>query len=407
MTIYLDQMRQNPEDVTSAPFGIASENPKGNEEDEDGFDNVLNDIPQRVRHVFSSTASRCLELRDTQFCEHPVEADSICQSLSHGEDNPVHVCDHCSKASAIELVSIGSSFNLAAIENMRAYLCNRCAEKVSKDPGPVLRNRLTGDLKVWGKCEDFPLAIRVPIPLNKAGGTITFMGNAQKFTGCLCATKLVTQRLCYSHRLKYGDEVVTQAQKMQDWCKQKYGAKTCFVCLKGSQPRVVAFEGRQWVSYVAKCTAWQCLVCGDLVVNQPTTGIFGPQGPKAIVSTPRAITPDDLYGRQRGNKREKELGVQKMSEEELRGEEELRSYAYGDEISFGEPSETYWDELWIGNQEGMLYEQMCKQGTELFEEQAEAKHGGQDGQQAQEEAQDRDTSESSGEEAWTLVHRPI
>ncbi|KAL7957555.1 hypothetical protein V8C34DRAFT_325089 [Trichoderma compactum] len=338
----------NPEDVASTPFGIASENPKGDDEDDDGFENVLDDIPRRARHASSSPASRCLELCDAQVCEHPVAADSICQSLSHEEENPVHVCDHCSKASAIELVSNGGSFNLAAIENMRAYLCNRCAEKVSKDPGPVLRNRLTGDLRVWGKCEDFPLALGVPIPLNRDGGTITFMGNAQRITGCSCGTKLVTRRLCYSHRLKYGDEVVAQAQKMQDWCKGKYGAKTCFVCLKGSQPRVVAFDGRQWVSYVAKCTAWQCLVCGDLVVNQPTTGILGRQGPRAIVSTPRAITPNDLYGRRSGDEQENKHGVQEMSSEVLRGEEELRSYAYGDELSFGEPSMTEWDELSTG-----------------------------------------------------------
>ncbi|KAK4081715.1 uncharacterized protein Triagg1_2456 [Trichoderma aggressivum f. europaeum] len=378
------------------------------EGDENGFDNVLNDIPRRARHVLSSTAGRCLELCDTQFCENPVEADSICQSLEHGKENPVHVCDHCSKASAIEVVSIGSSFNSNAIENMRAYLCNHCAERVGKNPGPVLRDRLTDDLKVWGNCEDFALALGVPVPLNKDGGTITLMGNAQKITGCLCGTKLVTQRLCYSHRLKYADEVVVQAQRMQDWCREKYGAKTCFVCLRGNQPRVVAFDGRQWVSYVAKCTAWQCLACGDLVVNQPTTGIFGPQGPRAIVSTPRAITFDDLYGRRGGDGQE----VQEVfSEEVRRGEEELRSYAYGDEVSFGESSAMDWEGGSNGNQEGTLDEQACKQGMESLGEQAEAQHGGQDGEEAQEEAQARDISKSNGEasreKTWTLVYRPI
>lgn len=417
MTSQFDQMEQNPK---KASFGIASDKING---ESSGFNNVLNDIPRRARHVAPSTPNKCLELRDAQFCEHKVAADSICQSGSHGKEDRVHVCDHCSKASALELVSIGSSFDLAAIENMRAYLCNHCAEKVSKDVRPVLRNRLTSDLKVWGKCQDFPLASRIPVPFNKDGGTITFMGDAQKITGCLCGTKLLYRRLCYSHRLKYGDEVVKQAQEMQDWCQKKYGAKPCFVCLKGSQPRVVAFKGRQWAANQAKCTAWQCLVCGDLVLNQPTMSIFGPQGPKAIVSIPRVII-NNVYGSQDVEEQETEHGVQEISSEELKGEEELRSYATGNQASFGEPSPsvTYWDEGSNGDQvsfgepsimdwdeesngiqEGTLYEQ------------PEAEHGGRDGgrnaREVGEEAQERDASESNEEASWggswTLVHRPI
>ncbi|QYS93669.1 hypothetical protein H0G86_001038 [Trichoderma simmonsii] len=410
MTSQFDQMEQNPK---KASFGIASDKLNG---ESSGFNNVLNDIPRRVRHVAPSYPNKCLELRDAQFCEHKVAADSICQSGSHGKEDRVHVCDHCSKESALELVSIGSSFDLAAIENMRAYLCNHCAEKVSKDVRPVLRNRLTSDLKVWGKCQDFPLASRIPVPFNKDGGTITFMGDAQKITGCLCGTKLLYRRLCYSHRLKYGDEVVKQAQEMQDWCQRKYGAKTCFVCLKGSQPRVVAFKGRQWAANQAKCTAWQCLVCGDLVLNQPTMSIFGPQGPKAIVSIPRVII-NGVYGSQDEEEQETEYGVQEISSEELMGEEALRSYATGGQLSFGEPSPsvTYWDEESNGIQEGMLYEQTRNQDMELFEEQAEAEHRGRDGGRNArgdgEQAQERETSESNEEASWggswTLVHRPI
>ncbi|KKO97414.1 hypothetical protein THAR02_10478 [Trichoderma harzianum] len=408
MTSQSDQMEQNPKNVA---FGIAHDKING---EPSGFNNVLKDIPRRAKHVAPCTPNKCLELRDAQFCEYKVTADSICQSGSHVKEDRVHVCDHCSKESALELVSIGSSFDLAAIENMRAYLCNHCAEKVSKDVRPVLRNRLTSDLKVWGKCQDFPLASRIPVPFNKEGGTITFMGDAQKITGCLCGTKLLYRRLCYSHRLKYGDEVVKQAQEMQDWCQQKYGAKTCFVCLKGSQPRVVAFKGRQWAANQAKCTAWQCLVCGDLVLNQPTMSIFGPQGPKAIVSIPR-VSINDVYEIQDGEEQETEHDVQEISSEELMGEEELRSYATGGQVSFGEPSPavTYLDEESNGIQEGTLYEQIHDQNMELFEEQAEAKNGDRDGRRnvRGEQAQKQDTSESNEEAAWggswTLVHRPI
>ncbi|KAL7915944.1 hypothetical protein GGI35DRAFT_465839 [Trichoderma velutinum] len=412
--INIPQLEEVAPNDTSASFGIAPGKTNG---DGNGFNNILSDIPRRARPVKGSSAGTCLEIRDAQVCENRVVAGSVCQSISHGND-PVHACDHCSKASAIELVSVGSCFNMAAVENMRAYLCNHCAEKVSKDVRPVLRNRLTNNLTVWGRCSLCSIASRIPIPYNRDGGTITFMGDAQKITGCLCGTKLLARRLCYSHRLKYRNEVVSQAQKMQDWCQRKYGAKICFVCLKGSQPRVVAFDGRQWVSNVAKCTAWQCLVCGDLVVNQPTMGSWGRQGPRAIVSSTQASA-DDAHENQDGEPQESEHGVQEISSEELRGEEVLRSYADGNPVSFGESSTTYWDEGSNGNQEGALYESTYEQGTGLFGEQAEAKHQGQDGgqdaredgEQAQEQAQRRDTSESSEEavleEAWTIIQHPV
>ncbi|KAL7950154.1 hypothetical protein V8C42DRAFT_341018 [Trichoderma barbatum] len=268
-------------DIVQAQLGFGDTSP---------FYNVLGTIPSAINAYERSNDFTCLEKTVDGTCNNPLSLDSICQCSSHGQDF-VHVCNSCSQASMDELFNRKNNpFNLAAIENMRAYLCHYCAMNVSADIRDGLKDILRGNVKVWGLQYMSPESQSASPVTPTPGGTITSMGKAMRITGCSCGRRLLTQRLCRDHRLKYCDEVVSQAQRMQEWRERKSGFKACPICSDESQPRRVGFEDNEWVLKDAECVAWQCLICRDLVVNQPKMGIVGYERPTPVAPAPQAST---------------------------------------------------------------------------------------------------------------------
>ncbi|UKZ47235.1 hypothetical protein TrVGV298_001451 [Trichoderma virens] len=269
------------------------------------FDNVLGGIPSEVKSYEEGPNGLCCETVGGEFCLE-LTGGSVCQSPSHGAWAAFHVCSSCNQWSVHELMRDDNlALTVDTMENMRAYLCDDCAAEVGRDVHKVLKHRITGNLNVWGWCKRFPDPSNIPPWASTIGGGITYKGDAYLSTGCPCATKLTVQRLCRYHRFEYADKLMSQVQKMHEWQQQTYGRKVCFGCLEADQP----------VKNASESTAWQCLVCGGLTVNQPGMWYMG--GPDQLIDP--ALQPST------SSTRTSQVEEQQVKEEELEEDDKLQT----------------------------------------------------------------------------------
>ncbi|KAM0245957.1 hypothetical protein ACHAQJ_010406 [Trichoderma viride] len=237
------------------------------------FYNVLSGVPEDVKPFEVGADWTCFEKRGDGSCSNPVTLDSICQCPTHQGDF-THVCNNCSQLSAQELTT--RSNNLIAdaqVLNMRAYLCTDCATQVSQDVNEISRRRIVGAANIWGRCGN-NYYMNTEVELQTAFGRINFRGDARPLTGCSCGTKLFAQRLCRGHRHSYGDAIVNQAARMQEWRIQRFGRSICPGCLvdKPAHEANLSADQAGLLSAVGP-KAWACLACGDWVVNQQDSGL--------------------------------------------------------------------------------------------------------------------------------------
>jgi hypothetical protein len=230
------------------------------------FSNILGLIPEDVKPFESGNDGTCSEIRDNLSCNNPVALDSTCQCILHEHDDPPHVCNVCCKLSAQE--SKSKAVNDVQMLAMRAYLCADCSAQVSQSVAEVLRRRIVGAANIWGDCSS-SYYTKTELEFDTPHGMINFRGEARPMTGCACASKLFSQRLCRSHRRALGRLVVIHVLQMREWCLKNFGRNVCPGCLVDKPPNEANLSRNSLQVLSDRGPhAWVCLVCGDWVVNQ-------------------------------------------------------------------------------------------------------------------------------------------
>ncbi|KAI1638686.1 hypothetical protein F4809DRAFT_599286 [Biscogniauxia mediterranea] len=194
----------------------------------------------------------------------------VCEDTTHGM-NPARICDDCSEES---ITAWEESFH-SIVDKMRTYACQDCTQNASD---PSMYYGL--GVRVWGlppfdKHADYPgssAIINTPpssifgapynpslIPQTKGG----FMGPLLPWTGCSCAQKFCSRRLCKPHRFANLVKVVDAAARTEEYVRKRYGQEVCFYCQVRPSIRLnPGFADMQ--KYMYACTA-----CQEIVVTGP------------------------------------------------------------------------------------------------------------------------------------------
>lgn len=240
---------------------------------EDIHDAPTRDVLSRIR--LGPPTDNAVEDGDNNKCMEPTHGcDGVCGKFTdddHGCCSEVHsgalpgrflVCDDCSTNSTRVLVDEGSApITAEELVSLRCYLCTDCAETVNKTPitASILNNR------VWG---NFAEGLDGMAILKILPDAPNFRGDAAPITGCSCATKLLSHKLCRFHRLHYAEQALRQAALVEEWRLTRFGKPVCPACIKikSISDSNVSASGEAGVPG----TAWACLVCNDWVINQKT-----------------------------------------------------------------------------------------------------------------------------------------
>lgn len=195
-----------------------------------------------------------------------------CESRTHSQ--PITVCHGCDQDNKAVIVNNNHwPISKEDLINMRAYFCHGCQTNTSRNLNSLRHLFVLGARSVYG-CQydnaDFNGN------LNYQDRTMTYYSFPLPVTGCSCGTKIFGKRLCIDDRLKYARFLMFQSAKVKDWRRHRQENDYCPSCLvqhdtsqSNLSPQASSILAAPYTS--EQSVSWACLVCGDLVINQPAS----------------------------------------------------------------------------------------------------------------------------------------
>lgn len=228
--------RSNPEALNANNAGHPNEASKP----------VMTAIPHFAAAVPPSATQLCFERKDTGFCL--VEAEGCCDDFRH-RGSPLGVCDQCNNDSR-------TRFELHMIANrmaLRAYACSECVDRAYDVTQWVNRR-----YRIWV----YPGDLSTPGIYGS-----TTQGVPLAITGCDCAAKLLSRRICTPHRLQHYAQMLDMAQKMKQYVMETWGRMVCPFCVNKVGTDSYNFQGPGGRGDQSQM--FICLACLGVVIADP------------------------------------------------------------------------------------------------------------------------------------------
>ncbi|KAK6223211.1 hypothetical protein QIS74_04056 [Colletotrichum tabaci] len=203
--------------------------------------NVLCDIPDEPANFDAASAAEYQETRCEESqpqCGAVVRNGAHCENVQHMvRPQPYAVCDGCDMKGKKNLFEGPSPLTRGEFLNMRAYACSVCA--VTEEAGAEFGGSWSG-----------------------AGAGA---GAANPVTGCLCAAKLLSRRLCQFHRYRLAAAMMVQAMFVAEWVVTNFGPDACLFCKE--RPSRLTTDG------FADALVYLCLNCQGVVCESFERGL--------------------------------------------------------------------------------------------------------------------------------------
>ncbi|GJD00718.1 hypothetical protein ColKHC_09543 [Colletotrichum higginsianum] len=97
------------------------------------------------------------------------------------------------------------------------------------------------------------------------GGSWSGAGAANPVTGCLCAAKLLSRRLCQFHRYRLAAAMMVQTMFVAEWVVTNFGPDACLFCKE--RPSRLTTDG------FADALVYLCLNCQGVVCESFERGL--------------------------------------------------------------------------------------------------------------------------------------
>ncbi|PHH83395.1 hypothetical protein CDD83_2997 [Cordyceps sp. RAO-2017] len=214
-------------------------------------------------------------------CGKPTAPEDRCQMRDHVEgDDPLrlgeHVCDECNQDGVDRLVDPNvRPITPDDMKSLRAYLCGECAARCSGSiSGAVTDFIQHGTTQVWG-CA-FADDTMVDGQLFVNGCDLVLRSGTMPVTGCRCATRLMSSRLCRWHRRRLAEKLIRHMAAVRQWRIAEHGLECCPGCLL-RKPVDQANTSEPGPAHIMRTEAWICMNCNGAVVCQPNRGLIGGQ----------------------------------------------------------------------------------------------------------------------------------
>lgn len=233
---------------------------------------VFHDIPDASLLNGSQPDNQpCEEVKPSapgNVCNALVPDGAHCENLEHAaaQPKPHVVCEGCDLASKKHLFEGQQPLTRTEFLNMRNYACGGCS------------HTRQADVRFGGRMPNGQLAN----PLHPV-------------TGCLCASKLLGQRLCSHHRYQLAQRLMVQVSMVLEWAITNFGPDMCLFCKQGGD---LARSVAESENGIMNDLLYVCLNCEGIVgVNGPKELVPGVEGwiggchPFSLYSEPWMQTP--------------------------------------------------------------------------------------------------------------------
>lgn len=229
---------------------------------------VLSRIPSQVISHPGIGGNQCLDR--TAICNESLGV-AICQG-THAHGTSEIVCSPCEQDNRNLLVTGPDQITRRDLISMRAYFCTPCHGRLTGSPQTLGAMHKLGVSQVWG-CQ-FTGGANISGALSINGRQLTLNESTHPVTGCLCGEKIFRSYMCRDDRFHFARLALYQASRVNGWREAQGEAGLCPGCLmqvpvaeaghspSNSELAHVPADSQETVS-------WACLVCGDLVLNQP------------------------------------------------------------------------------------------------------------------------------------------